>query len=165
MPCASSRKIRIVRFSCTCLIMRRIFRSKAGMIPRIAALAVILQVRGSAEDPKRAYREMVEAVDEGIGKIVAALNEQGIVENTVVWFFSDNGAIALGSNQPLRGTKATDWEGGHRVPSILSWPGKLSPQRSATLRRRMLSESIDCSMLCSVGRRQWASLSQHANRT
>lgn len=88
---------------------------------------------GSREDRRGAYREMVEAMDEGIGRIVTTLEQQGLTERTIVWFFSDNGAMRLGSNGPLRGFKATDWEGGHRVPSIVRWPGVIEPGTTAIL--------------------------------
>ena len=43
-----------------------------------------------------------------------------------MWFFSDNGATRLGSNGPLRGHKASYWEGGHRVPSLAAMPGRIA---------------------------------------
>ena len=88
---------------------------------------------GSATDRQRAYREMVQAVDDGVGRVVAALDSAGLANDTIVWFFSDNGAAQWGSNAPLRGGKGTDWEGGHRVPTILSWPGTVEPGVSDTL--------------------------------
>lgn len=88
---------------------------------------------GSAQDRQRAYREMVQAVDDGVGRVVATLERLGLADDTIVWFFSDNGAAEWGSNAPLRGGKATDWEGGHRVPAILSWPGTVEPGVSDAL--------------------------------
>ena len=70
---------------------------------------------------------MVQSMDDGIGQIVAALDKHGIRADTLIWFFSDNGAMRLGSNAPLKGTKGTDWEGGHRVPAIANWPGRIQP--------------------------------------
>ncbi len=80
---------------------------------------------GKGIDPKRAYREMVQAVDKGVGEIVAALEKKGIADNTLVMFFSDNGGTRSGSNGPLRGHKGSVWEGGHRVACIASWPGHI----------------------------------------
>ncbi len=77
-------------------------------------------------DIKKAYREMVQAVDTGVGEIVAALEKKGIDNNTLVVFFSDNGATKHGSNGIYRGHKASVWEGGHRVPCIAVWPGKIA---------------------------------------
>ena len=81
--------------------------------------------RGSVADRRRAYRDMVREMDAGIGEVLDALEAHGIADRTLVWFFSDNGAAQWGSNGPLRGLKATDWEGGHRVPSIAVWPGRI----------------------------------------
>ncbi len=89
---------------------------------------------GAVTDRKRAYREMVESMDASIGRVLDALEQQGLSETTLVWFFSDNGATRLGSNGPLRGHKASYWEGGHRVPSIASMPGRIDAgSTSATI--------------------------------
>jgi arylsulfatase A len=81
------------------------------------------EIQGAREDKKAAYREMVTALDEGVGAIVSKLNELDLQENTLIWFLSDNGAARQGSNLPLRGNKGSVWEGGHRVPAIASWQG------------------------------------------
>jgi len=78
---------------------------------------------------RRAYREMVEELDQGVGEVVAALEETGLSENTFLLFISDNGATPEGSNAPLHGFKTTLWEGGHRVPAIACWPGHIRPGR------------------------------------
>jgi arylsulfatase A-like enzyme len=83
-------------------------------------------------DPtRRTYAAMLSAMDDGIGRALAALREQRLEENTLIFFFSDNGG-PLGaqtwngsSNTPLRGQKAQTWEGGIRVPFIIRWKGKL----------------------------------------
>ena len=83
--------------------------------------------RGSSEFGL--YGDIIQEIDWSMGEIVKALNENGIVENTIIIFTSDNGQQALkngGSAGPLRGSKATTWEGGMRVPGIISWPAKLS---------------------------------------
>lgn len=91
--------------------------------------------RGKAEtqqtqaDKMRAYKEMVEEMDKGIGEIVAALKTQGLEQKTLVMFFSDNGGTRLGNNGPLRGSKGQIWEGGHRVPGIAWWPGTIKAGR------------------------------------
>ena len=68
------------------------------------------------------YKEMVEVMDEGIGKIIKVLKETNQYENTIVLFLSDNGASRHGNNGGLRGYKGGVYEGGSRVPAILSYP-------------------------------------------
>ena len=75
------------------------------------------------EQVRRAYREMVEEMDIGIGVILDALRRLELAGRTFVFFLSDNGATPAGSNGPLRGFKTSLWEGGHRVPAIAWWPG------------------------------------------
>ncbi|MDO8541107.1 MAG: sulfatase-like hydrolase/transferase [Opitutaceae bacterium] len=76
---------------------------------------------------QRAYREMVQEMDRGVGEIVATLQRLGLAENTLVFFFSDNGGTREGNNGPLHGFKGSVWEGGHRVPAIAMWPAKIKP--------------------------------------
>lgn len=78
------------------------------------------------------YGGAVECIDWVAGVIFDELKRQGLDENTLVIFTSDNGSRARGeggSNAPLRGTKATTWEGGQRVPFIVRWPGKVPAGR------------------------------------
>ncbi len=75
----------------------------------------------------RAYKEMVEVMDEGIGKIVETVKRLGLEHKTFIFFCSDNGATKNGSNGALSGHKGSLWEGGHRVPAIAYWPGRIKP--------------------------------------
>ena len=75
----------------------------------------------------RAYKEMVEIMDEGIGRIVETVKRLGLERRTFIFFCSDNGAAKNGSNGVLSGYKGSLWEGGHRVPAIAYWPGKIKP--------------------------------------
>lgn len=80
----------------------------------------------SDDEIRERYREMVAAMDEGVGEILDTLRRLELADRTLVLFFSDNGAISPGSNSPLRGHKASVWEGGHRVPAIAWQPGAIA---------------------------------------
>ncbi len=84
-------------------------------------------VPGSEENIPAMYKDMVEIMDENIGKTMELLRELELDNKTVVIFCSDNGANRNGSNGNLRGFKGSVWEGGHRVPAIIRWPGSIKP--------------------------------------
>jgi arylsulfatase A-like enzyme len=82
---------------------------------------------------RRTYAAMLSAMDDGIGKTLAALRAEGLEENTLVIFFNDNGGPTMAgttingsSNAPLRGSKRQTWEGGIRVAFIIRWKGHLA---------------------------------------
>jgi arylsulfatase A-like enzyme len=84
------------------------------------------------------YVEILEAIDTGVGRVLAALREGGLERDTLVVFTSDNGGERLSRNDPFFHSKGTLWEGGIRVPAILRWPGALpaestSPQVAITM--------------------------------
>ena len=71
---------------------------------------------------RRIYSAMVHAMDKAVGKVLDALEERGLTDNTFVLFFSDNGGIRAGDNTPLKGGKGTMMEGGIRVCAAARWP-------------------------------------------
>ncbi|NBB15183.1 sulfatase-like hydrolase/transferase [Caulobacter sp. SLTY] len=84
------------------------------------------------KDPhKRAYAAMVSGLDDNIGRLMAALKARGLERDTIVVFLSDNGCAhyvrGACTNKPLAGFKGMYWEGGIRVPFILSAPGRVAP--------------------------------------
>lgn len=97
-------------------------------------------------DQQKRFRATLSALDDAVGRVLKAVDDLGLHENTVVLFISDNGAFMLPgrglevqSNEPLRDGGVTAREGGIRVPAIARWPGRLQP---GTICREMLS-SLD----------------------
>jgi len=71
------------------------------------------------------YVAMVERVDQGVGRILAAIDRAGLRNNTIVIFTNDNGGEWLSRGGPLFQHKMSVWEGGIRVPAIIRWPGRI----------------------------------------
>ena len=101
------------------------------------------------------YAGMVEVLDDAVGRLLETLEEEGILDNTIIVFFSDNGGWSWGasnhvheeykgmpqtSNSPLRGGKANIYEGGVRVPLLVSWPGEIKP---GTVNSKDIVSSVD----------------------
>lgn len=80
---------------------------------------------------ERVYAAMIRSLDRGVGRVLETLREQGLEENTLVIFTSDNGGagyIGLPDvNQPYRGWKSTFFQGGIRVPYFARWPARIAP--------------------------------------
>ena len=73
------------------------------------------------------YAAMIQSLDESVGRIVQVLKEENKLDNTLIVFFSDNGAMldGISDNSPLRDGKGTPYEGGNRVPLIISYGNKI----------------------------------------
>ncbi|MBS2211382.1 sulfatase-like hydrolase/transferase [Carboxylicivirga mesophila] len=81
---------------------------------------------------RRLFAGMVLAMDDGVGKVIDELDKQGLSDNTIVFFISDNGSPQgqmgnMSSTGPFRGWKGDCLEGGIRVPYIIKWPGQIKP--------------------------------------
>ncbi|MCG9972558.1 sulfatase-like hydrolase/transferase [Christiangramia crocea] len=77
--------------------------------------------------PRKELAAMTWSLDENVGKLRKKLKELGLLENTLIYFLSDNGGAHnnQSENGDLKGWKGNEFEGGHRVPFILSWPGNI----------------------------------------
>ncbi|KAK5643823.1 hypothetical protein RI129_007668 [Pyrocoelia pectoralis] len=91
------------------------------------------------DDPqRRVYAGMISMLDKSVGKVITALRQKGMLENSIIIFFSDNGAVSqgrhhpnFGSNYPLRGLKNSPWEGATRCVAAVWSPLIKKPQRIA----------------------------------
>ena len=79
---------------------------------------------------KRVYAAMIRAIDRSVGRVLDTLDQEGLADNTLVMFTSDNGGAGyIGIpevNQPFRGWKITMFEGGLRVPMMIKWPSRIT---------------------------------------
>ena len=106
------------------------------------------------KSPQRSptYAAMVHSLDDAVGSLLDAVDKAGIADHTAIVFFSDNGGNMYNevddttptSNVPLRGGKATMYEGGIRVPCIIVWPGITTPgsRSNATIQSTDLYPTI-----------------------
>jgi arylsulfatase A-like enzyme len=85
------------------------------------------RVTGIEDKVLREFAAMTVSLDDGLGKVIEALDANGLSEDTLVIFLTDHGGDPVygGNNLPYRGDKATLFEGGLRVPCIMRWPGKI----------------------------------------
>lgn len=79
--------------------------------------------RWKSQDGERG--DVIQELDWSVGEMLAALNQKGIADNTIVIFTSDNGPTSNRYAKPYRGTKYVTLEGGHRVPFIFHWPARI----------------------------------------
>ncbi len=87
--------------------------------------------------PRAQFYGMVANIDENVGRLLARLTELKLDDNTIVVFMTDNGtaidpAQGFGFNAGMRGFKGSEYEGGHRVPCFIRWPGVLPAGKDVT---------------------------------
>ena len=75
----------------------------------------------------------ITAMDDALGELRNGIRKLGVADNTVLWYCSDNGAIAKGSTGGLRARKGSLYEGGIRVPAIIEWPARIKSNRITTM--------------------------------
>jgi arylsulfatase A-like enzyme len=95
------------------------------------------------EDPtRRKFAAKVVNLDDGIGRVLEAIDTSDLRENTLVIFVTDHGGDPKygGSNKPLKGQKAGLYEGGIRVPCLMRWPAKIDPAKRIT----SMVSALDC---------------------
>lgn len=94
-----------------------------------------------ADHPRQKLAAMTYALDRAIGNIIHELKQQGLFENTLIFFLSDNGGAYnnQSSNFPLKGFKGNEFEAGHRVPYLVSWPEQIN----GGVKFRGLTSSLD----------------------
>lgn len=89
---------------------------------------------------KGLYPDGMVELDGYVDQLLKKLDDLGVADNTIVVFTTDNGAEVMswpdGGTTPFRGEKATNWEGGYRVPTVIRWPGTIQP---ATVYNEMFS--------------------------
>lgn len=158
----------------------------APHLPNEAPQETIESYSDIADVNRRTHAAMIDELDAAIGRVTGALLEEGIAENTLVWFVSDNGGLNPGANPPglvklmdlvtqfidpplpwdtaefvrtnvqdggsdngpFRRGKGSIYEGGVRVPSVLSWPGHISP---ASVPARITVQDITPTLLAVAG--------------
>ncbi|WP_237225970.1 sulfatase [Rubinisphaera sp. JC750] len=143
----------------------------APHVPLEASEKYLSRFPGDMPERRRTGLAMMNAVDEGVGRLVKRLKEQGIYENTLIMFTSDNGAplgaqtgkpmndvLPVGKagpawdgsrNDPLTGEKGMLAEGGIRVPMIWSWPGRLPAGK--TVSEPVISLDMTATALAAAG--------------
>ena len=127
----------------------------APHVPMEATDKYLARLTHIPDERRRTYAAMVSAMDDGIGRTLSALRAANLDRNTLIFFFSDNGGPIMvagdnaSSNTPLRGSKRQTWEGGIRVPFIISWNGRLKSGK--TYSRPIIQLDILPTVLAAAG--------------
>jgi arylsulfatase A-like enzyme len=80
---------------------------------------------------QKTYQRMIGAMDAQIGRVLEALDANGLTENTIVIFTSDNGGERFADTWPFTGKKTDLLEGGLRIPMVIAWPARITPGRTS----------------------------------
>ncbi|TWT91502.1 sulfatase family protein [Stieleria varia] len=100
---------------------------------------------------RREFAAMVVSLDDGVGKVLQTLEQTGLDRDTLVIFLTDHGGDPTygGNNDPLRGQKATLFDGGLKVPCLMRWPGKIKAGSTSD----QVTSSLDLSpTLCRIAK-------------
>lgn len=101
---------------------------------------------------RRAHAAMLFAMDDAVGRVLEAIEQNGQTSNTLVFYISDNGGPTpsnASSNAPLRGYKRDLYEGGIRVPFLVKWPGEIPP--GEVYEQPVISLDIHATALAAAG--------------
>ncbi|HEY2461765.1 MAG TPA: sulfatase-like hydrolase/transferase [Candidatus Acidoferrum sp.] len=79
---------------------------------------------------QKTYQKMIEEMDRQVGRVLAALDANGLTENTIVIFTSDNGGERFADTWPFTGKKTELLEGGLRIPALICWPARIAQGRT-----------------------------------
>ena len=109
-------------------------------------LAASSRFRGKS--PLGIFGDVVMELDWSVGEVVRTLREQGLEENTLIMFSSDNGPWYQGSPGKLRGRKNSTYEGGIREPFIARWPGRIPASKTSNALASMMDVFPTVAKLC-----------------
>lgn len=87
------------------------------------------RIEGVVDSVKRVYYGMIEALDDAVGSVMNKLKQEGLTDNSLIFFISDNGGATYTratDNAPLRGGKCTHFDGGLAVPFFIQYPGYIN---------------------------------------
>ena len=85
---------------------------------------------GGPQEPQAAFYSMIENIDANFSKLLTAVRESGVENDTIIVFLTDNGSAMARHNAGMKGRKGTPDEGGTRVPCFIRWPGKIAAGRT-----------------------------------
>jgi len=122
-------------------------------LPLEAADKYLKRVRDIQDVKRRTYAAMTVAMDDAVGRVLETLRKEGLEENTLIFFLSDNGGQTTqttSSNAPLRGYKGQVWEGGIRIPFMVQWKGKVPAGK--VFSNPVISLDIVPTVLAAVGK-------------